>query len=55
MRQIRAGQIYINDAAPDLNAPFGGYKMSGNGRKWGELALGEFLEVKAAVGYAQAG
>ncbi|WP_176599317.1 aldehyde dehydrogenase family protein [Sphingobium sp. 15-1] len=51
MRQIRAGQIYINDAPPDFNAPFGGYKMSGNGREWGELAFQEFLETKAAIGF----
>ncbi|MCP5398221.1 MAG: aldehyde dehydrogenase family protein [Sphingobium sp.] len=54
MRQIRAGQIYINDAPPDFNAPFGGYKMSGNGREWGELAFQEFLETKAAIGFETA-
>lgn len=48
--QISAGQININGAAADLNAPFGGYKQSGNGREWGELGLEEFLEVKAVLG-----
>jgi aldehyde dehydrogenase (NAD+) len=33
-------------------APFGGYKMSGNGREWGDLAFHEFLETKAVLGYA---
>jgi len=33
-------------------APFGGYKMSGNGREWGDFAFNEFLEVKAVLGYA---
>ena len=33
-------------------APFGGFKQSGNGREWGEHAFGEFLEVKAVLGYA---
>lgn len=32
-------------------APFGGYKQSGNGREWGALAFGEFLETKAEIGY----
>mgnify|MGYP002753167259 CR=1 FL=1 len=31
-------------------APFGGYKMSGNGRIWGEHGLEEYLETKALVG-----
>ncbi|MEO8723572.1 MAG: aldehyde dehydrogenase family protein [Sphingobium sp.] len=54
MRQIRAGQIHLNGAPPDLNAPFGGYKMSGNGREWGELAFHEFLETKAVIGFEPA-
>ena len=51
-RRLRAGQVNINRAAPDLMAPFGGFKQSGNGREWGEQAFGEFLEVKAMLGYA---
>ena len=35
----------------DFNAPFGGYKMSGNGREWGDYAFAEFLETKAVLGY----
>lgn len=50
-RRIRAGQVSINGAS-DMNAPFGGYKMSGNGREWGDYAFREFLETKAIVGYA---
>ncbi len=49
--RLRAGQVNINSAAVDLNAPFGGFKQSGNGREWGEHAFGEFLEVKAMLGY----
>lgn len=48
--QIRAGQVNVNGAGPDLMAPFGGYKMSGNGREWGEHGFEEFLEVKAVLG-----
>jgi aldehyde dehydrogenase (NAD+) len=33
--RLRAGQVNINSAAPDLMAPFGGFKQSGNGREWG--------------------
>jgi aldehyde dehydrogenase (NAD+) len=50
--RLRAGQVNINGAAVDLMAPFGGYKMSGNGREWGDHAFGEFLETKAILGYA---
>ncbi|KRA61547.1 aldehyde dehydrogenase [Caulobacter sp. Root655] len=50
--RLRAGQVILNGAGPDLMAPFGGYKMSGNGREWGDHAFGEFLETKAILGYA---
>jgi aldehyde dehydrogenase (NAD+) len=50
--RLRAGQVNINSAGPDMMAPFGGYKMSGNGREWGDHAFGEFLETKAILGYA---
>ncbi|WP_433887169.1 aldehyde dehydrogenase family protein [Pseudomonas vranovensis] len=46
-RQLRAGQCFINGAAFNYQAPFGGYKTSGNGREWGEEGLAEFVEVKA--------
>jgi aldehyde dehydrogenase (NAD+) len=49
--KLRAGQVVLNGAGPDLMAPFGGYKMSGNGREWGDHAFGEFLETKAILGY----
>jgi aldehyde dehydrogenase (NAD+) len=50
--RLRAGQVNLNSAPPDLMAPFGGYKQSGNGREWGDHAFGEFLETKAILGYA---
>tara|TARA_B100000678_G_scaffold84270_1_gene70020 strand:+ start:9443 stop:10864 length:1422 start_codon:yes stop_codon:yes gene_type:complete len=49
-KQIRTGMVHLNGAGPDLMAPFGGYKQSGNGREWGPLAFDEFLEVKAMMG-----
>ncbi|HEX4199524.1 MAG TPA: aldehyde dehydrogenase family protein [Caulobacteraceae bacterium] len=50
--QLRAGQVSINGGGGDLMAPFGGYKMSGNGREWGDHAFAEFLETKAMLGYS---
>jgi aldehyde dehydrogenase (NAD+) len=47
--QIRAGMIHINGADLPLNAPFGGFKQSGNGREWGEFGLADFLELKVIV------
>ena len=49
--RLRAGQVNINSAPTDLNAPFGGFKQSGNGREWGQDAFGEFLETKAVLGF----
>ena len=50
-RRIRAGNVHLNGAGPDFNAPFGGYKQSGNGREWGMAGFEEFLETKAILGY----
>jgi aldehyde dehydrogenase (NAD+) len=50
--KLRAGQVSINGGGGDLMAPFGGYKMSGNGREWGDYGFHEFLETKAMLGYA---
>lgn len=49
--QLRAGQVNINSATLDPTAPFGGFKQSGNGREWGDYAFGEFLELKAILGF----
>ncbi|HEY0803300.1 MAG TPA: aldehyde dehydrogenase family protein, partial [Steroidobacteraceae bacterium] len=48
--RIRAGQVTLNGAQGSMNTPFGGFKMSGNGREWGEHGLRDFLEVKAVIG-----
>ena len=49
--QLRAGNVHVNGAGADFNAPFGGYGQSGNGREWGEYGFEEFLEIKAVMGY----
>lgn len=52
-RRIRAGRIYLNNGPqeeqPDYEAPFGGYKQSGNGREVGLFGFEEFHEVKAII------
>ena len=53
-RELRAGQVNINQAGFDLMAPFGGYKQSGNGREWGDHGFADFLEVKAIIGFGEA-
>ena len=50
--RLRTGRVYLNGAAPDPAAPFGGYKHSGNGREGGIFGLEEYLEVKALLGNA---
>jgi aldehyde dehydrogenase (NAD+) len=49
--KLRAGQVSLNGGGGDMTAPFGGYKMSGNGREWGDFGFHEYLEVKAILGY----
>lgn len=51
--RLQTGMVHINNAALDDQAPFGGYKQSGNGREWGPHGIGEFLEVKSVYGYRQ--
>ena len=50
-RRLRAGGVYLNGAAQDYDAPFGGFKQSGNGRECGVYGLLEFLEYKAINGF----
>jgi aldehyde dehydrogenase (NAD+) len=49
--QIQSGQVHLNYPDWDPNAPFGGYKRSGNGREYGLKGMEEYLEIKAVLGF----
>ncbi|MBI0329534.1 aldehyde dehydrogenase family protein [Burkholderia plantarii] len=49
--RIRSGQVHLNYPAWDPQAPFGGYKQSGNGREYGIEGMEEYLEVKSILGF----
>ncbi|WP_235737606.1 aldehyde dehydrogenase family protein [Nocardioides alcanivorans] len=46
-RRLRTGQVAINGGGFNLQAPFGGYKLSGVGREGGRFGLAEYFETKA--------
>ncbi|RFC69190.1 MULTISPECIES: aldehyde dehydrogenase [Mesorhizobium] len=48
-RRIRTGGLTINNAAPDLLSPFGGFKQSGIGREFGPEAINHYIEHKAVA------
>lgn len=50
-RRLRVGSIWINGADWQADAPFGGYKQSGNGREHAEWGLHDYLEIKSTAGY----
>ena len=54
--RIRAGQINLNGDLDllDPHSPFGGCKMSGNGREWGAFGFDAFIEEVSYVGYGPA-
>jgi succinate-semialdehyde dehydrogenase / glutarate-semialdehyde dehydrogenase len=48
--QIEAGNVYINAIVRgDPKMPFGGIKMSGYGREFGEYGIKEFVNIKSVV------
>ena len=49
--RLRAGSVYLNYPDWDTQAPFGGYKQSGNGREYADFGIHDFLEIKGIVGY----
>lgn len=48
--ELRAGMVHLNGAPQSFEAPFGGYKQSGNGREWGAYGFEDFLETKVVNG-----
>ena len=49
-RALRVGTVWVNCFDTfDAAIPFGGYKMSGQGREKGEYSLKNYLQVKAVV------
>ena len=46
-KKMRTGQVSVNGGSFNVSAPFGGYKLSGNGRELGTHGLDEFLEIKS--------
>ncbi|MEU5851121.1 aldehyde dehydrogenase family protein [Saccharopolyspora shandongensis] len=46
-RRLRTGQVDVNGGRFNPNAPFGGYRQSGNGREFGRHGIEEFLETKS--------
>ena len=46
-KKLRAGTVWVNDSQPaPSEAPWGGYKQSGQGRELGRMGLEEYLETK---------
>ena len=50
--QLRTGQVVFNGAQLNVDAPFGGYRMSGLGREYGRFGLEEFFQIKSLQGAA---
>jgi acyl-CoA reductase-like NAD-dependent aldehyde dehydrogenase len=46
-KQLDVGMVHLNGGTIDLGLPFGGYKLSGMGRKLGKQGLSEYLEIKS--------
>ena len=44
--RLQAGTIHVNGSGPGYGSPFGGYKMSGNGREGGIFGLEDYQELK---------
>lgn len=49
-RKLRSGTVMINSPNVTPDAPFGGYKQSGNAREWGVAGIHEYLLTKTLGG-----
>lgn len=45
--RVEAGQVDVNGAGFNLEAPFGGFKMSGLGRELGRAGIDDYLEYRS--------
>jgi aldehyde dehydrogenase (NAD+) len=52
-RQLRSGMVEMNGIGRGAGAPFGGMKMSGNGREGGSWGIHDFVEIKAVSGWSE--
>ena len=49
-KQVKAGTVWVNCYhVVDTTTPFGGFKMSGQGRENGEAALEHYTETKTVT------
>ena len=48
-RQLRTGNVGINTAQRNHEAPFGGFKMSGVGRDGGDFGLHAYSEMQSIM------
>jgi acyl-CoA reductase-like NAD-dependent aldehyde dehydrogenase len=48
-RRMRTGNVSVNGAPPNPEAPFGGFKLSGVGRDGGSFALAQYSELQSIV------
>jgi acyl-CoA reductase-like NAD-dependent aldehyde dehydrogenase len=48
-KRLKAGHVGINTAQRNMDAPFGGFKMSGVGRDGGDFGLYAYTELQSVI------